>query len=131
MSLPTPSSNQPYIEVSALEAGTIDLPLWLFVAGESKLPQSNICPSLSFLLRHSESKAQLVFDLGLRRDVQSYPPSVLKLIAQWMPVNIPQNVAESLSKGGVEPGDVETVVLSHLHFDQYVTALGPTPRKNM
>jgi glyoxylase-like metal-dependent hydrolase (beta-lactamase superfamily II) len=31
--------------------------------------------------------------------------------------NVPQDVCESLRKGGLEPKDVETIVLSHLHFD--------------
>ncbi len=116
-SLPEPVADQPYIDVSALEAGIIHIPLQLFVKGATP-EEVNICPSLAFSLRHSVSKTHLVFDLGLRRDKASYPPAVLGIIEKWMPIDVPQTVDESLAKGGIDPNIVETVVLSHLHWDQ-------------
>lgn len=117
-SLPPPSINQAYINVSALEAGIIYLPSHKFIMGAS--PADVIrCPSLAFLLRHSSSNAQVIFDLGIRKDVENYPPAVEALLKE-MPVEIPQDVSESLEKGGIRPADVETVIVSHLHFDQYV-----------
>lgn len=118
LSLPTSGANQAYINVSALEAGILRIPLHLFVAGASP-SEISVCPSLAFFLRHSESKSQLVFDLGVRRDLENVPPAIRAALEQW-PVDVPQSVTESLTKGGVEAGDVEVVVLSHLHFDQYV-----------
>lgn len=116
-SLPEPKADQAHVEVSALEAGIIKLPLQLFVQG-AKPEEISTCPSLAFSLRHKPSKTHLLFDLGLRRDVQKLSPAAQALIAKWMPVEVPQSVDESLRKGGIQPEDVETVILSHLHFDQ-------------
>ena len=115
--LPDPMDVQPYIRVSGLEAGIIHLPLQLFTK-DASAGEINICPSLAFSLRHSVTDTHLVFDLGLRRDKESYPPAVQAVIAKWMPVEVSQSVAESLVKGGIDPKEVATVVLSHLHFDQ-------------
>ena len=40
-----------------------------------------------------------------------------------MPVQVPQTVEESLEKGGLKREGIKTVILSHLHYDQWVTAL--------
>ncbi|KZS99913.1 uncharacterized protein LAESUDRAFT_667350 [Laetiporus sulphureus 93-53] len=114
--LPPPGSYQAYIEVSALEAGIIHLPLQLFVAG-SDPSEIRTCPSLAFSLRHSITREHLVFDLGIRRNTESYPPIVRGAIAKWMPVTVPQSVDESLKSGGIPPQEVSTIILSHLHFD--------------
>ncbi|KAI0738714.1 Metallo-hydrolase/oxidoreductase [Daedaleopsis nitida] len=114
--LPEPAVDQPYIDVSALEAGIIHLPLQLFLK-DATPDEVSICPSLAFSLRHSASGAHLIFDLGLGRDKSSYPPIVQALIEKWMPIDVPQTVDESLAKGGVYPKDVQTIVLSHLHYD--------------
>nr|VWO98202.1 Transcriptional repressor rco-1 [Ganoderma boninense] len=113
--LPNPDANQPYIEVSALEAGLLQLIHTRFVAG-SQPGESTMCPSLAFLLRHSVSKEVLVFDLGIRRDLDSHPPAVQKVIANRI-IFTPQSVEDSLRKGGMNPEDVRTVIVSHLHYD--------------
>ncbi|TBU31314.1 Metallo-hydrolase/oxidoreductase [Dichomitus squalens] len=114
--LPAPSVDQAYVKVSALEAGIIHLPLQFFVKGASP-SEVSVCPSLAFYIRHIPSGDSMVFDLGLRRDVASYPKVVQDHIARLMPVTVPQSVEESLAKGGVDPKSVQRVVLSHLHFD--------------
>jgi hypothetical protein len=119
ISLPLPASKQPYMNVSALEAGIIHLPLDRVVAGAAS-SEISICPSLAFFLRHSNSERHFVFDLGLRRDTDTYPPAIRSLIKNVMHVEVPQTVAESCVKGGIKPGHVETVILSHVHFDQCV-----------
>ncbi|KAI8986265.1 beta-lactamase-like protein [Trametes punicea] len=116
VALPEPRPDQAYIEVSALEAGIMDLPMHFFIQGATA-DEVSVCPSLAFSLRHVPSGAHLVFDLGLRRDASSYPPVVQGLVEKWMPYTVPQSVDESLLKGGIDPKDVQTIVLSHLHFD--------------
>ena len=116
IALPEPAPDQAFIHVSALEAGMIRLPLQIFVKGATPEEISD-CPSLAFLLRHSKTGTELVFDLGLRRDSDSYPPAAQALLKR-MPIEVPQSVDESLVKGGKDPKEVQTVVLSHLHFDQ-------------
>ena len=119
--LPEPNPDQPYVEVSALEAGMIKLPARLFVAG-AEPDEAHWAPSLAFYIRHASSGAHVVFDLGIRRDVGTLPPVARASIERSLPVAVPQSVEESLMKGGVAPEDVQTVVLSHLHWDQCVVA---------
>ncbi|KAF8143531.1 beta-lactamase-like protein [Mycena galopus ATCC 62051] len=114
-SLPEPSSNQPYMHISALRAGIIHLPADLIIQGEHRTYKA--CPSLSFYLKHSASSRHFIFDLGLRRDWGSYPPETQKHYGTLMPSEVPQSVDESCEKGGVHPADVERIVISHLHFD--------------
>ncbi|KAF7290272.1 Lactamase-B domain-containing protein [Mycena indigotica] len=117
--LPAPSPDQPYMHVSALEAGTIQLPMDFIVQGAAHAYKR--CPSLAFYLRHSASARDLVFDLGLRKDLGSYPPAVqahyLDAHTGRMHCAVPQDAAESCVRGGVDPAKVERVVISHLHFD--------------
>ncbi|KAL7279676.1 hypothetical protein ACG7TL_006083 [Trametes sanguinea] len=114
--LPAPKADQAYIEVSALEAGIMHLPLQLFMTGAAP-DEVVVAPSLAFSLRHVPSGEHLVFDLGLRRDASTFPPIVQGVVEKYMPYTVPQSVEESLRKGGIEPEDMKTVVLSHLHWD--------------
>ncbi|RDB18075.1 hypothetical protein Hypma_000914 [Hypsizygus marmoreus] len=77
----------------------------------------SVAPSLSFLLRHSTDQRNFVFDLGIRKDWENFPPKTIEWIKQYFPLRIPQDVVESLAKGGLSPSDVSTICLSHLHFD--------------
>lgn len=98
--LPEPVPDQAYIEVSALEAGTVHLPMHFFI--KDPMPgEVSVCPSLAFSLRHIPSGTHLVFDLGLRRDISNYPPLVQEYAKKWMPYSVPQTVDESLLKGGI------------------------------
>ncbi|KAL7279588.1 hypothetical protein ACG7TL_005993 [Trametes sanguinea] len=113
--LPEAVPGQPFMNVSALEAGSLELRMRLFVSGSGP-QESRMCPSLSFLLRHSSTRETLVFDLGIRRNLETHPPAVRQLNA-GRTVAVPQTVAESLRQGGIEPADIKTVIVSHLHFD--------------
>ncbi|KAH7929094.1 Metallo-hydrolase/oxidoreductase [Leucogyrophana mollusca] len=114
--LPPPATGQAYMDVSALEAGNLRVPLDFIVAGAS--PSDFItCPSLAFSLRHSKSNTQVVFDMGVRRDLEAYPPNVQSFLNKKIYVNIKQSVAESLFKGGIHPEQIDAVVVSHLHWD--------------
>ncbi len=115
--LPEPQPNQAYVEVSALEAGVITMPLMIVIQGAGPTDTSDI-PSLAFSLRHKQSGEHLMFDLGVRRDTDALAPKTQWLIEKYMPVQVPQTVEESLKKGGLSPEDVKTVILSHLHYDQ-------------
>ncbi|KAF5350416.1 hypothetical protein D9758_012468 [Tetrapyrgos nigripes] len=92
------------------------LPMALYIAG-APLTEVTVCPSIAFVLQHSDSGEQLLFYLGITRNIDALPPVVKDVIAKYMPVHIPQDVAESLQKGELKPEDVEMVILSHLHFD--------------
>ncbi|KAJ7115710.1 hypothetical protein C8R44DRAFT_832633 [Mycena epipterygia] len=113
-SLPAPAADQPYMHISAMQAGIIKLPVYLIIQGESR---TYTCPSLSFYLKHSASGRHFIFDLGLRHNFDSYPPEVIAKYSNLMPTEVPKSVAESCVKGGLDPAAIERVVISHLHFD--------------
>ena len=106
-SLPPPSDDQAYMDVSALEAGHLNIPLNLIAAGDQP-DDPIICPSLAFFLRHSKSTKRVVFDLGIHRDGKEVAPAATKM---FLP-DVKQTAAESLEAGGVPPSYVDVVVLS-------------------
>ncbi|KAF9554723.1 Metallo-hydrolase/oxidoreductase [Agrocybe pediades] len=116
MSLPPPSANQAYCNVSALEAGLIKLPDEMFIT-KATPGKVTLAPSLSFLLEHSETKKKVVFDLGIRKDYHNYPPVIVDWIKSTYPVEVEKDVFDSLKEGGLQPGDIDYVCLSHCHWD--------------
>ncbi|KAI3618246.1 hypothetical protein WG66_005629 [Moniliophthora roreri] len=116
MSLPPPAPNQAYCDVSALESGLVQLPTAAFI-DDGEPGDVPIGPSLSFLLRNTKNNKTVVFDLGIRKDWENYPPAVVQRIHDFFGVDVPQDVSESLIKGGMESSDVDYVCLSHVHFD--------------
>jgi glyoxylase-like metal-dependent hydrolase (beta-lactamase superfamily II) len=113
MSLPDPGENQAYCDVSALEAGMLKLPLEVVLEG---VQGAVTVPSLAFLVRHTTSGKSIVFDLGIRRDWEQYPPLVAELLKDRFTTDVPQTVVESLEKGGFDISSLDYVVYSHLHW---------------
>lgn len=123
--LPAPAPNQTYVTISALQAGHLTLPEKLFVTDADPEKLATV-PSLSFLIQHPSStepskKDNLVFDLGLKRDFSGYREAQQHHIAQRQPTIVSPDVGESLRIGGLDPKDVDTVVLSHVHWDHIGT----------
>ncbi|KAI0829907.1 Metallo-hydrolase/oxidoreductase [Trametes gibbosa] len=118
MSLPPPSTNQAFVDISALDAGGADTPLSWVLAG-AKEDERITLPALGFLLRHSIKRDNLVFDLGIRSDWQSLPPALLKYVIDILTFRIidGQDAVAALAKGGLQPTDITHVCYSHLHFD--------------
>jgi glyoxylase-like metal-dependent hydrolase (beta-lactamase superfamily II) len=120
--LPASSPNQTYVTISALEAGELTLPEKLFVTDADPEKRATV-PSLSFLIQHpSPSKTdKLLFDLGLKRDITGYTEAQQHHIAQRQPTRVKPDVSSSLLKGGLSPSDIDTVILSHVHWDHVGT----------
>lgn len=115
--LPPPRSNQAYCDVSALEGGVLKLPCALMVSTAAP-DETLVAPALSFLLTHSGSGARMLFDLGICKDIEgSLTPTIVDRAKKVFNTSVPQDVPESLSKGGLTPDDVECVCLSHVHWD--------------
>jgi glyoxylase-like metal-dependent hydrolase (beta-lactamase superfamily II) len=117
MTLPLPTQAQAYCDVSALESGLLELPLVMFITSPTGPNDTSLAPSLSFLLQHSTNKKKFLFDLGIRRDWENLPPKTVEWVTNYSKLYVPQDVVESLAKGGISPSDISTVCLSHCHFD--------------
>jgi glyoxylase-like metal-dependent hydrolase (beta-lactamase superfamily II) len=120
--LPASAPNQTYVTISALEAGHLTLPEKLFVTDADPEKRSTV-PSLAFLIQHPSSSktTNLIFDLGLKRDFKGYRDAQQHHIAQRQPTTVSPDAAESLRKGGLEPSQIDTVILSHVHWDHVGT----------
>ncbi|KAF5369592.1 hypothetical protein D9758_002655 [Tetrapyrgos nigripes] len=122
MALPPPAKDQAYCKVSAMEAGLIEIPLAIFLTEvdnpDPLTGEKDLVPSLSFLLHHSQNSKKFIFDLGIRKDFEKYPPSVVEnWIKVFFPCQVPEDPVDSLVKGGYGPDDIDYICLSHLHFD--------------
>ncbi|KAF8590306.1 Metallo-hydrolase/oxidoreductase [Ramaria rubella] len=104
------------MHVSALHGGLLTLFAKRFITNAPP-SEKHIAPSLAFFLRHSATGKHLLFDLGVRKDTDNFSPELQRFIKEEVPVDVPKDVVESLREGGIEPAGVETIVLSHLHYD--------------
>lgn len=125
--LPPAAKDQVYVSVSALQGGHLTLPEHLFISDADPEKRTTV-PSLSFLLQHPSpganglSTTNLVFDLGLKRDLSGYAPAQQAHIRQRQPTILSPDVGESLRIGGANPAkDVDYVMLSHVHWDHVGT----------
>lgn len=120
--LPASSPNQAYVTISALEAGHLTLPEKLFVTDADPDKRATV-PTLSFLIQHPtpSGTSNLVFDLGLKRDFEGYRDAQQHHISQRQPTIVSPDAADSLRKGGLEPSKIDTVILSHVHWDHVGT----------
>ncbi|KAH8821988.1 beta-lactamase-like protein [Xylogone sp. PMI_703] len=115
--LPPDQPGQVYVTLSALEAGWIHLPEREFINPHDS-NAIHRCPSLAFYLFHPPTNTRIVYDLGLRRDVENYPPRIARRCTDGTrKIEVPQDVKESVEKGNISANDIDVVVLSHLHYD--------------
>lgn len=115
--LPAPASDQAYCNVSALECGFIQIPL-VWVIDTAQEGDTSVLPVLAFLIRHSTNGDVLLFDLGVRKDLEALPTAYHGRINDMgFRTSVPEDAADALAKGGLAPADIATVCYSHLHYD--------------
>ncbi|KAL6242805.1 hypothetical protein RBB50_010451 [Rhinocladiella similis] len=105
------------VKLFALPTGWLCHPdRWLFEDGDTdQVNAIQQYPDYSFLIRHPSGQ-NVLFDLGLRKDLENVP----RVIHGSFPIvnpQVPEDVVDLLSKGPVSPSSIHTVVFSHLHFD--------------
>lgn len=114
-----------YVTIHALEAGWFTMPERFFVAPLEDKESRKTVPSLSFLIQHVDrstgTTSRIVFDLGLRREIEHYSEAILSHIATRKPLSTVPDVVASLGWGDLAPDDIDAVVLSHLHWDHIGT----------
>ncbi|KAF3404438.1 hypothetical protein DPV78_003218 [Talaromyces pinophilus] len=105
------------VQVSLLPSGFLTLPEHVFCSDQHDKSVRNLVPSMSFLLQHSGSKTKIIFDLGLRKNLAAYPSNIYPHLKTRQPIHTRPDVTQSLQKGGVEPEDIDVIILSHVHYD--------------
>ncbi|RFU25125.1 hypothetical protein B7463_g11212, partial [Scytalidium lignicola] len=117
---PPPEKTAATVQVHALTAGHLTLPENHFVHPASDLARSTV-PSLAFLIQHENlengKKTRIVFDLGLRRDLERYPEPIQRHAATRQPISTDPDIVKSLAAGGLTPNDIDYVMYSHVHWD--------------
>lgn len=107
----------PTVELHALSAGHLTLPEEQFVQPASDGARKTV-PSLAFLVEHYDpidhGVTRILFDLGLRRDVERYSEPIQRHIATRQPLTTDPDVVRSLRAGGLKPDDINFVIYSHV-----------------
>lgn len=137
-SLPPPSPDQAYWDVSVLDTAHLHIPLSIFVDPLPPPTPTNPNPNpkplvtaLSFLLLHSQSatRTPIVFDLSVppcavkpdlahkTPDIPLSPRALVRIRDLFSPIHMPTSIPDILKDGGIEESAVEYVILSHLHWD--------------
>lgn len=125
--LPAATSNQNYVEVSPIPGGFITLSDHFFVHPAEPGAKRTV-PSLTFLIKHpgtslfgahSSKPFHLMFDLGLRKAKARYPEVLQKHLEGRAPYDLAPGVAAELTNGGLNPSEINLVLLSHVHYDHH------------
>ena len=97
----------------------LDLPAEQFLYPNIEGHERLRIPSYSFLITHP-SKGRVLFDLSLRKDLQSLAPVMANRINNptmgWK-VAVPQDVPDTLVANGIELHEIKSIFWSHQHFD--------------
>lgn len=86
-------------------------------------------PDYSFHITHKASGAQVLFDLGTRKDWYNSVPHIAELISSRVQgMKVDRDAHEILQEGGVDLSKVKAFILSHWHFDHTgnIAALPPS-----
>ncbi|WOO85776.1 Cytochrome P450 monooxygenase mpaDE [Vanrija pseudolonga] len=112
MPLPSPSTA---CTVRAIRAGSLTQPLGIFLSGGGAQPTR--IPVFTFLVEHPSGR-RILYDLGVKADLDDYAPALRREFGSWVQVTPPRAPLPAvLEAHGVQPASVEAVVLSHAHFD--------------
>lgn len=76
-------------------------------------------PDYVFLIEHSVTGDKYFFDLGIRKDLENLPPTLVKNVLPSFDCE-PKSPAEILKEHGTaeqQPEKIKAVIFSHMHFD--------------
>jgi glyoxylase-like metal-dependent hydrolase (beta-lactamase superfamily II) len=82
-------------------------------------PKKFYAPDYVFLIEHTATGDKYLFDLGIRKDLENLPPTIVKNVLPQFDCE-PKSPAEILQEHGTpdqQPEKVKAVIFSHMHFD--------------
>ncbi len=102
------------VELFAMTCGRLEMDLGTLLEGETGRLQ---VPVPSYLIRHPRGTA--IFDSGLHVDTQTDPAARLGKVAQFFSFDFSagEEVGARLESLDTDPGRIDFVINSHLHFD--------------
>nr|GAT43913.1 metallo-beta-lactamase superfamily protein [Mycena chlorophos] len=119
LGIPTSSSTvtvKVFDSIQAGDHGKVSIPAENFYApilpGHTKLA----CPVFAFLIEHPASGTRVMFDLGLRKDLENAAPPSAAFFQQVLP-NSERDVVDLLAVSGVPGESLSAVIWSHAHAD--------------
>ncbi|KAJ7717785.1 beta-lactamase-like protein [Mycena metata] len=75
-------------------------------------------PIFTFLITHAASGRRVLFDLGVRKDLENTAPAVAADVrAGLIVMPVERDFVEQLGDYGVEAGSISAAIWSHAHFD--------------
>ncbi|KAH8803591.1 beta-lactamase-like protein [Xylogone sp. PMI_703] len=109
--------SQHVVDVSIINTTThVRGPLGFFVKDPLTGHETLECPSFAFLIQHPSGK-KVLFDLGLRKDVESFPPVIREGMTDFSMV-AEKDVAQILQEDGkVGLDEIDSIIWSHWHTD--------------
>ncbi|WVQ78311.1 hypothetical protein IAT38_000396 [Cryptococcus sp. DSM 104549] len=100
-------------KVTVIRTGEISMPLGMMLRMDTK--DKIRIPVFTFLIEHPDGR-NVVFDLGLKADLTTYPPVVQSALGR-NPTVPPKKPLAEIVADLVPLDSIEAVVLSHTHWD--------------
>jgi glyoxylase-like metal-dependent hydrolase (beta-lactamase superfamily II) len=117
LSIP-PSPHTVDVSIIDTTATIRGIPAHLFLSPPIKGYDWLAAPVFSFLIQHPDLKRSIIFDLGIRKDLQTLSPQVLAQIKAFgTTLHVKKDVSEILGDAGVDVNTIEAIIWSHHHFD--------------
>jgi hypothetical protein len=96
------------ISIIDTTARVSDLPISFAMQPPMAGFESFHCPSYAFLIESSTGR-KILFDLGIRKDLQSRPPVIIDM-TKTATIVVEKGVSEILGDGGVKLEEIEAIV---------------------
>ncbi|TFY80639.1 hypothetical protein EWM64_g3370 [Hericium alpestre] len=106
--LPAPCPDQAYFSVTFFEGRQVKVPLRYLL---------DPVPDGADKQLISVTKRNILFDLGVRKDYDNYPPALAQPVKDvFLPMDVSEDIVDSLAKGGLKLSDISTIFPSHIHW---------------
>ena len=109
------------VDISIIDttAWIANVPYWFSVEPLYTGYETSAGPSYAFYIQHKPSNSQLLFDLGVRKNFRTHlsPHLMTALDKIGYQITVDKDVSEILVEHGVQPGDIDSIIYSHHHFD--------------